>query len=142
MAPSQEKYYSAKFGKLPVHFNTTQPRPVTRSQTIRNQQSKKRRRPQLSEALDPMRGESELEAADDYANELRTEASVALDKFISFITFTPAYVKNMIDDLCLFMGPVADIQSYPERVQQNIRRHDYWYTAIFNNIFNAAASYT
>lgn len=73
----------------------------------------------------------------------------------------------MIDDLCLFMGPVADIQSCkyplhppswaclhktllisnfisvdPERVQQNIRRHDYWYTAIFNNILNAAASYT
>ncbi|KAG8420290.1 hypothetical protein J3459_011195 [Metarhizium acridum] len=56
MAPSQEKYYSAEFGKLRVHFNITQPRPVTRSQTIRNQQSKKRRRPQLSEALDPMRG--------------------------------------------------------------------------------------
>lgn len=59
--------------------------------------------------------ESELEAADDYANELRTEASVALDKFISLVTFTPAYAKNMIDDLCLFMGSVADIQSckYP-----------------------------
>ncbi|KAM0483610.1 hypothetical protein ACHAPX_002102 [Trichoderma viride] len=113
MAPSQEKYYSAEFGKLPVHFNITQPCP-----------------------------ESELEAADDYANELKTEASVALDKFISLITFTPAYAKNMIDDLCLFMGPVADIQSYPEHVQQNIRRHDYWYTAIFNNILNAAASYT
>jgi hypothetical protein len=55
MAPSQEKYYSAEFGKLPVHFNITQPCPVTQSQTIRNQQSKKRRRPQLSEALDPMR---------------------------------------------------------------------------------------
>ncbi|KAG8415772.1 hypothetical protein J3458_009592 [Metarhizium acridum] len=34
------------------------------------------------------------------------EASVALDKFISLITFTPAYAKNMIDDLCISIyGP-------------------------------------
>ncbi|KAM0555058.1 hypothetical protein ACHAPJ_006407 [Fusarium lateritium] len=68
--------------------------------------------------------ESELEAADDYANELRTEASVALDKFISLITFTPAYAKNMVDDLCLFMGPVADIQSSIQEAQKDDAQPD------------------